>query len=407
MQGGEGAARFRALDGLRGVFALAVVALHCNVYGYFYDLPIVRSSYLAVDFFFVLSGFVISHASMRGLHGWRSLGTFLVRRFGRVWPLHAVVLACLVLLEGVKWVLVARGAASESPPFGSPETNPLAIPAHLLLVHALHLFPSNTWNSPSWSISTEFYTYAVFALCTLALRRWLVAVALVLVGLSAWGLFARVPTMDTTHDWAMLRCVFGFFVGHLVYRMYRRAPAPRRGGTVAEVVLVAITFVFMVHAADSQLSILAPIIFAVPIWYFAFERGLVSRVLSSAPLAALGKWSYAIYMVHELVFLLLMRGFRALSRAQHAEMFIVNDWSRSTAYVLLSFGERWWMDVIALSAVITVIAVAHLASRYVELPAVAYFQRLAKQLDARSSAPAEPAHRNVTPIGVPARESYP
>jgi hypothetical protein len=54
----------------------------------------------------------------------------------------------------VKWVLVARGAASESPPFGSPETNPLAIPAHLLLVHALHLFPSNTWNSPSWSIRT-------------------------------------------------------------------------------------------------------------------------------------------------------------------------------------------------------------------------------------------------------------
>jgi peptidoglycan/LPS O-acetylase OafA/YrhL len=96
MQAGEPAARFRALDGLRGVFALAVVTLHCNVYGYFYDLPIVRSAYLAVDFFFVLSGFVISHASMHRLGSFRALGTFVIRRFERVWPLHAVMLACFV-----------------------------------------------------------------------------------------------------------------------------------------------------------------------------------------------------------------------------------------------------------------------------------------------------------------------
>lgn len=390
MQRGERAERFRALDGLRGVFALAVVLLHCNIYGYFYDLPIVRSSYLAVDFFFVLSGFVISHASLRGLRSWHGMGTFVIRRFGRVWPLHAAVLVCLVSLESVKWLLVARGAASESPPFGTPETNPLAIVAHLLLVHALHLFPNNTWNSPSWSISTEFYTYALFALCTLAFRRWLAVVAMMLIALSAWGLFLRVPTMDTTYDWAMLRCVFGFFVGHLVYRLYRRSPAPRAGGTLFELALAAATLVFMVGAADSQLSILAPIIFAVPIWYFAFERGLVSRVLSSAPLAALGKWSYAIYMVHELVFLLLMRGFRALSRAQHVDMFTVNSWSRRGSFTLLSFGERWWMDVVAGSAVIIVVAVAYLANRYVELPAGAYFQGLARRL-AATRGPTEPA----------------
>ena len=255
MQPAEQAARFRALDGMRGLFAVAVAALHCNVYGYFYDLPLVRSAYLAVDFFFVLSGFVISHAYSVGRRRragpWRGStagarsGTFIIRRFGRVWPLHAVMLACFVALELMKWLAVARGAPADSLPFGTPETRPLAIPAHLLLVHALHLFPSNTWNSPSWSISTEFYTYILFAVCTLLLRRWLVVVALVLISLSAWGLFRHVDTMDTTYDWAMLRCVFGFFVGHLTYRMYLRVPAPRAGGSWSSSGLLMASALFM------------------------------------------------------------------------------------------------------------------------------------------------------------------
>jgi peptidoglycan/LPS O-acetylase OafA/YrhL len=403
MHPAEHAARFRALDGMRGLFAVAVAALHCNVYGYFYDLPLVRSGYLAVDFFFVLSGFVIAHASLSRLDSWRSVGTFVVRRFGRVWPLHAVMLVCFVALELMKWLAVARGAQADSLPFGTPQTDPLAIPAHLLLVHALNLFPSNTWNSPSWSISTEFYTYIVFAVCTLLLRRWLVLVALLWIGLSALGLFRQVDSMDTTYDWAMLRCLFGFFVGYLTYRIHRQFPAPRAGGSLVELGLLTATALFMAHTAQNQLSILAPLVFAVSIWYFASERGALSRALRSAPLAALGRWSYAIYMVHELVFLMLMRGFRALSRVLHADMFIVDDWSRlHDTVVLLSFGQRWWMDAIALLAVALSVGVAYLANRFIELPAQAYFQRRAKQFDARASERPDGAV-----LVAPTRESFP
>jgi len=406
MQHAECAGRFRALDGLRGLFAVAVAGLHCSVYGYFYDLPLLRSAYLAVDFFFVLSGFVIAHATTTRLDSARSLWSFVVRRFGRVWPLHVVVLACFVTLELLKWLAVARGAQAHSMPFGTPDEDPLAIPAHLLLVHALHLFSSNTWNIPSWSISTEFYTYLLFGLCALTLRRWLVAVSLVLIVLSAWVLFRQVATMDTTYDWALPRCVYGFFVGYLVYRVSRRLPAPHAAGSLFELVLLIATALFMTHAARTQLSLLAPIVFAVPIWYFAFERGVVSRVLLSAPLQALGKWSYAIYLVHALVFMLVMRGFRALSRLLHADLFLVDDWSslHGDSIVLLSFGQRWWMDVVAALAVALAVGLAYLANRFVEQPAQAYFQRLAKALETR---PARRGRSQAPVLVAPARESTP
>src|SRR4051812_44349777 len=94
--------RYVALDGCRGVFALLVALLHFSAAGHLYDLPIVRSSYLAVDFFFVLSGLVIAHASLGRLSGARDGLVFVVRRFGRLWPLHAAMLVCFLGFELLK-----------------------------------------------------------------------------------------------------------------------------------------------------------------------------------------------------------------------------------------------------------------------------------------------------------------
>ena len=60
VRGGE--ARFAALDSWRGIAALLVALLHFRFLGHFYSLDFVRNSWLFVDFFFVLSGFVITHA---------------------------------------------------------------------------------------------------------------------------------------------------------------------------------------------------------------------------------------------------------------------------------------------------------------------------------------------------------
>src|SRR5690606_39856368 len=63
------------------------------------DWGFIQHSYLFVDYFFVLSGFVIAHAYAGRLATARDGRRFMVRRLGRVWPLHVLVLAAFIGLE--------------------------------------------------------------------------------------------------------------------------------------------------------------------------------------------------------------------------------------------------------------------------------------------------------------------
>src|SRR5690606_39116617 len=116
-------ARFAALDGLRGISAVAVAFFHLPLAFHLFGSPLVREAYIFVDFFFVLSGFVIAHAYGARLTGGAELGDFLVRRIGRLWPLHLATLGALVALEAIRYLLAARFGFEVRPPFAG-ETSP-------------------------------------------------------------------------------------------------------------------------------------------------------------------------------------------------------------------------------------------------------------------------------------------
>ncbi|RZJ36784.1 MAG: acyltransferase, partial [Brevundimonas sp.] len=94
--------RFEALDSLRGVCAILVVLFHMPVAAHWRDWGLIQHSYLFVDYFFVLSGFVIAHAYSQRLKTPTDAGRFMVRRLGRVWPLHVLMLAAFIGLELVR-----------------------------------------------------------------------------------------------------------------------------------------------------------------------------------------------------------------------------------------------------------------------------------------------------------------
>ena len=257
--------RFDVLDGWRGIAALMVAVFHFNALHHGYDVPFVRNSYLFVDFFFVLSGFVIAHAYAGRLGTTSDAAAFAVRRFGRVWPLHVAVLAGFAALETVKWIVpVLTGAKANIAAFDPAGQMPLAhLPAQITLTHALDVLPRLTWNNPSWSISAEFWTYLMFAAVTLMAPRRRILVLAALAVLSATMLVSHARHgMDASFDLGLPRCIFGFVTGVLVYEARPHlAPFKDLIGSL-EWLSLAISAVFVSHAGTGQLSFAAPLVFA-------------------------------------------------------------------------------------------------------------------------------------------------
>jgi peptidoglycan/LPS O-acetylase OafA/YrhL len=381
--------RFEVLDGLRGIAALMVALMHLDALHHFYGLPFVRNSYLFVDFFFVLSGFIIAHASVAKLETSSDAASFMVRRFGRVWPLHCAVLLAFIAIECGKWLLInGVGVKASIDAFNPAGATPLAaIPYHLALLQGMGLTTAPSWNQPSWSISAEFWTYLVFALVTLAPVRWQTPYAIAIVITAMTTLVTSVKGgMDTTIDYGFFRCLAGFFIGVLVYRL-RSASI---GGSnfipnhqylkIAEFAAVVGTIGFVTTAGHGALSFAASLVFALVVYIFSFETGAVSRVLQMTPFKRLGLWSYSIYIVHAL----LIHTISLLVGVSQKALFgrdirdVVNFGGVETKIVV--HVNTYVLDALLVGYLIAVVAVASLTYRFIEDPCRRALNRVADRL---------------------------
>ena len=363
---------FTALDGWRGICAILVALYHFPTTSHIGQSGIVRHSYLFVDFFFVLSGFVITYAYSQRLSRWSEARAMLWRRLGRLWPLHAAVLAGFILLEAsvplISMLLgVKRSAAMAFDPGSSASI--AAIPTNLLLIQALGIHDKLTWNHPSWSISAELWTYVVFAVVMVIVRGRSVLAAIALV---AAALIALVCVSDrymgVDYDYGFLRCIVGFFVGHLVFKLVHAVPVTLPSPTIVELIGMSSLVLFVVGAGHTPYEFLAPFVFGVIVWMFALERGAVSAVLKSRPLAALGLYSYSIYMVHSLIVAVVHRGISVIEQRQGLKL-ATTSWNGTEKSTVISFGDAWTMDLVLVVYVAVVLALSFVTWRYIEMPA--------------------------------------
>ncbi len=342
--------RFEALDGWRGVCALLVALWHFQVGGHLDGIAAFRSSFLFVDFFFVLSGFVIAYSSEDGLDAGGSRWTFLRKRFARVWPLHAAMLAVMVSQEFARQHLEGW-----SFPYAR---RPADIPLNLALGHGLGFLDRLTWNWPSWSISVEMALYLVFALGFLAApRRWRapLALAIVATALVVIGLFSK-RYMAGAETFGLARGAAGFFTGYLVQRIWRRRPP--KTGLWAEIAVAALVAAFLAVSGETAVSLAAPLVFGLAVWVFAAEGGAISRLLKSGPGLKLGAWSYSIYLVHAPVIVAFHIAYR------------VAKWpGGQVTHAAEAFGTPWLGDLINLLFVGLVLAIAPITYRFIEQPA--------------------------------------
>jgi peptidoglycan/LPS O-acetylase OafA/YrhL len=310
--------RYAALDAWRGLAALSVVCGHQT--GGHVGAKLFIAFYLAVDFFFVLSGFVLAHRYWDELvRDRKPFFPVAIARLARLYPAHVFVLFALLIGFGVEAIPAYRGgepllAAWQDaiPPFpGGPGFSTFML--NLLLLQNVGLTPTGlTWNVPSWSISVEFFgSLAVLGLVA-AWRKPGVRIALCAIAFAGYALvlLAKAGVLDATYetlwhvvDLGLVRAIAGIAAGVLCLLFVRKhlLARPPAALTATVIELLAITFVLALMIRPQYHDVrdtLFPFAALILVAAFSLEAGAVSRMLLTPPLVYLGSLSYAIYLVH-------------------------------------------------------------------------------------------------------------
>jgi peptidoglycan/LPS O-acetylase OafA/YrhL len=361
--------RFVVLDSWRGIAACLVALYHLDAYSHLFEVPLLRNSYLMVDFFFVLSGFVIAANYQQRLLDGFGAGQFLLLRLGRLYPLHFAMLALLVALK-LLMLIPAFSSITTAAPFSSREDAPNTILANLLLIQGLHVYDFYTWTGQAWSISTELYTYVIFAACLVGLRKhaW-IALLLAMIGSPVLIAILSKRNMDTAYDWGILRCVYGFAAGVVSWNLYERWNAKLRkwlSGNIAEWCAIGLIFAFVSVSGSTLLSLAAPYVFGLGVLVFAFGTGSASTILRLRLPVFLGTVSYSIYMTHVFIARRLFDAGRALERLWHIDLFTRREIGGQVRDVLGT--ELWHGDIAYLVFLAAVVAVSYFTYRWIEKP---------------------------------------
>ncbi len=297
---GNSPPRLDALTGLRGIAAWMVVLFHARALLVdWLPAPVIEAAgygFLAVDLFFIMSGFVmwLNYGPRLRRDGLRGAPGFWWRRVARIWPLHAAILLAMV---GFALLLLVTQRDMAGYPLAQ-------LPLHFALVQNWGLTDSLTWNHPAWSISTEMGAYLFFPFLVLAVR-WenlppaiLIACVLVCAGL-LYGVFrmAGEPSLGgQIPQLGLMRCVMEFSIGMLIANIWQAW----RGKSVACIAMVATAIgVFaLMFAGFAPATLALPVAFAAMLLALALDAGPVARLLGAPVLRWLGDASYATYLAH-------------------------------------------------------------------------------------------------------------
>lgn len=291
----------KSLTGLRGIAALYVVLFHASGLTAFPEVvrPFFRHGYMAVDLFFVLSGFVMAMMYAGLFKTGFDLGKFkqfLLLRLARIYPLYLLVTA--ITAVAITTVL--------SSTYRFDDNVLRALPFNLTMTHVWGLAYSIV--PPSWSISAEWAAYLLFPagvwLAISAPRRYaLLGVAAAFASLFwiAYGPYwlthshRAMGKLDVVHSYApgtTLRCLASFYIGLVAFRFKDLIPA-RAANVMAVLALLLLCF------KTTDVALVAT--FSVLIMALSHDAGATARILQTKVIHWLGVVSFALYLVHDLI----------------------------------------------------------------------------------------------------------
>ena len=301
----------RAFTGIRGIAALYVAVYHFGLAGMFQGRTraILGHGYIAVDLFFMMSGFVMALTYRDLFAGGRSPGgvmrgmlDFLGKRIARIYPLYA--LASVAALVVVIWA----GLSSKA-----DQITVTKILANLVMIQSWGI--SDSYVGPAWSISTEWAAYLIFPLlCSIVLfGQRQAALAWSFVAFLFLALLAELPA-DTTHVvrangpldlydgrnyGAAARCLIEFLLGMMCFRLSRHDGLAQRIGRPWVALALVALILALLTVPGSDIFVIPPV--ALLLVSLARDEGAVAGLFGSPLCRWLGTISYSVYLFHTTV----------------------------------------------------------------------------------------------------------
>lgn len=374
------------LTPLRGIAALFTVIFHFGlVIGIFggklldgNESSLISNMYLMVDFFFVLSGFILCYVYAQNFShsvNPKNFRKFAIARFARVYPLH---IFSLFLTSAFLFLLYQWGA--EVSPILDTQNSVYSFITNLLLLHSMNLHQWFTFTHASWSISVEWWMYMLFPFLVGPFIRLpkpgrILVVALCIVGYLVVGFvlfpLATVPdslsfmrptgpapfSLNVSYQFGIFRCLFGFVMGMTVYFGYIDGWAKRFFSS-------GYTFLILLAGLFICLHFGVPDIFTVSFFPFillsaAYGNPTMNAVLGTRPLQRLGDWSFSIYLIHQ-------------PFMYQGAVFFANSKKVGFTVPPLSVGASW---LLCLLFVAFILFVSYLSYRFIELPSRNFINR--------------------------------
>jgi peptidoglycan/LPS O-acetylase OafA/YrhL len=321
-------AQLRSLTSLRFFAALLVLGSHMRPLSdshstlarHTYEI-FLSEGYVGVTFFFILSGFILSHSyADRLLNSMVSPRQFWVARIARVYPLHAMTMVMSLPLS----VLAGIGVAKISVQLLAQATLTQSfMPAEWVY---------SSLNFPAWSLSVEAFFYALFPLLVrLSTIRLIAVVALgcvyhSIVAVCAWNVHFLAYTFPPAR-------LIDFVVGILAYRTYVRCnEASQARATILQLAALSSLGLMYFGARSASQALRYDLLYVLPmaavILSCAWQHGLVARVLARPGLVFLGDASFALYLIHQIII--------RVGEIGRSHLRSPSDLTATVVYVLLS-----------------------------------------------------------------------
>lgn len=275
---------------------------------------LIRESYVFVDFFFVLSGFVIS-LNYNTISTYKSFFNYMKKRIIRLYPLHFYSNFIFLIYAIFSGFLILKLFPQyfERSNYDFYQDVILFIDSIFLTNSTPLLYGTSGLNSPSWSISSEIISYLVFGLSLVFIKQNRMNFMFISIIIFSSIILYNNGIFFYTEKLGFLRGFIGFFSGYFVWKIYslkKSFSINKHVELLLPILLLSILFLINFFGSENIILfeiVIIPIFFSISILILLNTNGLLTKILNSTIFNFLGKVSYSVYLNHLIILTIFSR----------------------------------------------------------------------------------------------------